>query len=140
MTATSTLQNKRRMQAVMAALAEGDGRPFVDLMAEDIVWIMPGSTAWSGRYEGKQAVLERLLRPVHAQFEGRYRNHVSRIVAEDDQVVVECRGDVVTKRGQPYNNTYCWMCRFGADGQMKELVEYMDTQLVNEALAPPPKA
>jgi ketosteroid isomerase-like protein len=121
MASTSTIDNKRRMRAVMAALADGDGRPFIDLMADDIVWIMPGTTAWSGRYEGKQAVLDKLLRPVHAQFEGRYRNHVSRD----------------TKRGAPYNNTYCWMCRFDADGQMKELVEYMDTQLVNDALAPP---
>jgi len=139
MTGTSTLDNKRRMQAVMAALAEGDGRPFIDLMAEDIVWIMPGSSAWSGRYEGKKTVRDQLLRPVHAQFEGTYRNRATRIVADEDVVVVECRGEVNTKRGQPYNNTYCWVCRFGPDGQMRELVEYMDTLLVDAVLEAPSK-
>jgi ketosteroid isomerase-like protein len=52
-------------------------------------------------------------------------------------VVVECRGHVMTRSGKPYDNTYCYVCRFGADGLLHELVEYMDTQLVAEVLEPP---
>jgi hypothetical protein len=48
-------------------------------------------------------------------------------------VVVECRGHVTTKSGKPYNNTYCYVCRF-ADGKLKELTDYLDTELVTASL------
>ena len=44
-------------------------------------------------------------------------------------VVVECRGSVTTKTGRPYNNRYCLVCLL-KDGKIKELTEYMDTNLV----------
>jgi ketosteroid isomerase-like protein len=39
----------------------------------------------------------------------------------------------MTKAGKPYNNRYCWVCRVEG-GQLKEMIEYMDTQLVATAL------
>ena len=35
-----TRQHKERMAAAMAALAEGDRRPFVELLAEDFTWVI----------------------------------------------------------------------------------------------------
>jgi uncharacterized protein len=46
-------------------------------------------------------------------------------------VVIEHRGRNATPDGRPYDNKYCWVCRF-ADGRLRELREYMDTQLVTE--------
>ena len=131
---------KQRMQAAMAALAQGDRRPFGALMAEDFTWTVPGRNAWSGRYEGRQAVRERLFQPLFAQFAGVYTNSAHRFIAEGDWVVVECRGSVATRRGARYDNHYCYVCRFGRDGLLHELVEYMDTQLACEVLEPPPPA
>jgi hypothetical protein len=140
MTSPDSHPHKARMQAAMAALAEGDGRPFVAAMADDFTWILPGSNAWSGRYAGKQAVREKLFKPLFAQFAGTYTNTATRFVAEGDVVVVECQGKVTTRKGKPYDNRYCYVCRFGADGLLHELVEYMDTQLVADALDPPAAA
>ncbi|MBA4327619.1 MAG: ketosteroid isomerase [Polaromonas sp.] len=136
MSTSSPNPNKQRMQAIFAELAEGNGKPFVDAMADNFCWILPGQTAWSRRYEGKQVVREQLFRPLFAQFAGTYTNRATRFVAEGDMVVVECRGAVITKKGKPYNNSYCYVCRF-AGGQLVELVEYMDTQMVDAALDPP---
>ncbi len=133
-----TTPHKQRMQAAMAALAQGDRRPFGDLMAEDFTWVMHGRNAWCGRYEGKQAVRDKLFKPLFEQFEGTYTNTASRFIAEGDMVVVECTGHVRTKKGPVYANMYCYVCRFGGDGLLHELVEYMDTQLVAEVLDPPP--
>lgn len=129
---------KQRMQAIMAALAQGNTRPFVEAMAEDFTWVVPGSNAWSGRYEGRTAVREKLFKPLFAQFEGTYTSTATRFVAEGDVVVVECHGNVNTTHGRPYCNTYCYVCTFGSDGLLHELVEYMDTELVTTALEPPP--
>jgi ketosteroid isomerase-like protein len=129
----SAAENKQLLQNIFSELSKGNGAPFVESLADDICWTIIGSTKWSGTYRGKQAVLNELLRPLFAQFADQYTNTAHRFIAEDDYVVVECRGRVTTKSGPPYNNTYCWICRV-ADGKLQELIEYLDTELVTAAL------
>lgn len=129
----STLDNKRLMEHVFARLAQGDGKPFVDSMADDMTWKVNGSTRWSKTYHGKHAVRTELLGPLFAHFADRYTNAAERIIAEGDYVVVQCRGRVTTTSGKPYDNEYCYVIRF-ADGKMHELTEYLDTELTTSAL------
>ena len=129
-------RNKAIITQIFDALANGDGRPFVGAMAEDFTWIMEGSTSWSGIYRGKAAVRDKLMGPLFAQFGATYKNRAERIIAEDDNVVVLCRGDVTTKAGKPYGNSYCLVFRL-RDGQLVELREFLDTALVDRALDPP---
>ena len=77
--------------------------------------------------------MQDLMRPLFAQFADQYINTAQTFIAEGDRVVVECRGKVTTKSGQPYNNQYCWVCRV-EDGKLKEVIEYMDTELVAKVL------
>jgi len=128
--------NKQLLQHVFAELAKGNGKPFTDSLADDVCWVIHGTTAWSGRYEGRQAVLNRLLKPLFAQFATTYTNTAQSFIAQDDRVVVECSGQVTTRTGKAYNNRYCYVCRL-ADGKVLELVEYMDTDLLNTALEAP---
>jgi ketosteroid isomerase-like protein len=129
--------NREIIAAAMDALANGDGRPFLAAMADDVCWIIEGSGAWSGRYEGKQAVRERLLMPLFAQFATTYTNRAARIIAEGNSVVVLCRGNVETVRGDRYDNSYCYVITM-RDGRMIELCEFLDTALVDRVLTPPP--
>jgi len=133
------VENKRLMQRICGELAKGNGKPFVESLADDFVWTLVGTTAWSGTYRGKREVVDRLLKPLFAQFDGPYTNTAQRFIAEGDLVVVECRGRVATRSGKRYDNTYCWVCRI-ADGKLRELTEYMDTQLMAEALDDPTPA
>jgi len=132
----SAAANKQLMQQVFAELAKGNGKPFVDAMADDFRWTITGTTPWSKTYDGKQTVLNDLMQPLFSQFADRYTNTAQRFIAEDDYVVVECRGRVTTKAGKPYNNAYWYVCRM-AGGKMRELTEYLDTALVATALADP---
>ena len=132
----SAAENKRLLQTIFDQLSVGNGKPFIDSLADDFCWTITGTTAWSKTYRGKQSVRTELLRPLFAQFADQYINKLHRIIAEDDLVVVECHGRVTTKSGKPYNNRYCWVCRV-ADGKLKELTEYLDTELVATALQPP---
>jgi uncharacterized protein len=129
-------ENKQLMEEVYAELAKGNGGPFVEALADDVRWTIIGTTEWSGTWEGKAAVRRRLLDPLFAQFGTRYRNRANRVIAEGDYVVIECRGDVTTKDGRPYNNTYCNVFRLEG-GKVRELTEYCDTELIAEALEPP---
>jgi ketosteroid isomerase-like protein len=132
----SAAENKQLMQRIFSELSTGKGDLFRESLANGFCWNMIGTTAWSGTYRGKQSVLTELLEPLFSQFADRYTNTAQRFVAEGDHVVVECRGQVTTKAGKPYSNTYCWVCRL-AEGKLQELTEYMDTELVTTALAPP---
>lgn len=136
MTSEDTVTNKQVMERVFEGLAQGDGRPFIEALADDFVWHMIGTNAWSGTYSGKQAVRRDLMKPLFAKFADQYVNEARRFIAEGDFVVVECRGRVTTRTGHPYNNTYCWVCRL-KDGKLVELTEYMDTELVTKALGAP---
>src|SRR5262245_2092627 len=129
----SAAENKQLMQNIFSELSKGNSKPFIEAMADDFCWILTGSTKWSGTYRGKQTVLTELLRPLSAQFADRYTNTAHRFIAEDDYVVVECRGRVTTTAGTPYNNTYCFVCRLDG-GKLRELTEYLDTELVTAAL------
>lgn len=131
-------QNKQLLQNVFAETAKGNGRPFVQALADEVSWTIIGSTAWSKTYRGKQAVLAELLGPLNAQLADGNRITAHRLIAEDDCVVVEARGHNVTKAGDPYQNSYCWIFRL-ADGQVVELTEYADTALIDAVLQPPPR-
>jgi ketosteroid isomerase-like protein len=130
------MENKELMRDAYAKLAKGNGKPFVDLLADDVRWRIIGTTEWSGTWEGKASVQRGLLAPLFAQFATPYRSMAIRLIAEDDYVVIECRGDVTTKEGRPYRNTYCYVCRFDG-GKVRELTEYCDTELLTKALTPP---
>jgi len=131
--------NKRRMQDIFSELSTGDAKPLIDSLAENFAWTILGTTAWSRTYRGKQTVIEELFGPLFEQFATTYPNIAHRFIAEDDYVVIQCQGEVTTRDGKPYNNTYCYVCCL-AGGKLLELTEYLDTELLSKALtAPEPK-
>jgi uncharacterized protein len=130
-------ENKALVQKIMEARSRRDHAPFIAAMADNFVWRIIGSTAWSGEYVGKVDVEERLLKPLYAQFRAPSRIVPTRILADGDYVVVECHGDATTVSGERYANTYCLVIRVEA-GRLREMTEYMDTALVERVLQPPP--
>jgi ketosteroid isomerase-like protein len=132
----TTLENKQLVQNIFVDLAQGNPKLLFDSMAEDFRWTVSGNTRWSRTYDGKQAVLNELLAPLHAMIVDRVRTSAQRFIAEGDHVVVEARGNNNTKAGKPYNNTYCFVIRLG-EGQLREITEYMDTELVTAVLGDP---
>ena len=132
----TAIENRSLIQRIMEARARRDHAPFIAAMADDFVWRIIGTTAWSGEYIGKADVCERLLKALYSQFVAPSSITVTRILADGDYVVVQCNGDATTISGEPYRNTYCLVIRM-ADGQLREMTEYMDTALVERVLQPP---
>jgi uncharacterized protein len=127
-----TADNKQLMQHIFTEMAQGNFEPFLGHMAEDIRWTVIGTTKWSGTLTGKQAVLDKLLTPLTAKLEGPIRVTAHHFIAEGDYVVVEGRGQAITKTGKPYNNTYCFVFRL-TNGKVQALTEYLDTEVITAA-------
>jgi uncharacterized protein len=132
----SPAENKAILQHVFAETARGNGRPFYDMLADDVRWTIIGSTDWSRTYEGKLAVVADLLAPLAAQFKGPNIVSAQRFIAEGEIVVVEGRNHSVTKAGPAYPSRYCWVFVM-REGKAVEISEYTDTQLIAEVLVHP---
>jgi ketosteroid isomerase-like protein len=139
MFAMTATDNKKLMEEIFAGLASRNGDLFIERMADDVSWICIGTNKWSGTFAGKEAVLRDLLGPLRVRLAERSRTVAHRFIAEGDYVVVEARGDNVTKAGRRYDNEYCFVFRL-AGGKIKEVKEYADTALVDAVLGDPREA
>jgi uncharacterized protein len=129
-------ENKAILAAVFAETAKGNGRLFLDALADDVRWTIIGSTAWSKTYVGKPSVINDLLRPLGRQLGGASIIKAHHFVAEGDAVTVQATGHNRTVSGKKYENSYCWVIRM-REGKMCELTEYADTQLIASTLEAP---
>jgi ketosteroid isomerase-like protein len=135
----SAADNKKLVQQVYEDSANRSGTTFADRLAEDASWIVTGQYSWSHEFRGRQAILDGLMGHFRSLFAARPRTVAFNFIAEGDQVVVEARGDNVTKAGLRYDNQYCMMWRI-ENGRITQIKEYCDSALVEQVLGPFPEA
>jgi len=110
---------------------KGDSAPFFAALAADVVWTAKGTTPISGRYEGKQAYLDKCYKPLLSIFSGPTACRVTRLLGEGDTVVVEWHGETPTVSGVLYAQDYCWVIRVGPGSRdIREVTGYYDTMVV----------
>lgn len=135
----SAAANKALIQQVYADAANRSGTTFADNIADDVRWIVTGQYSWSHTFNGRDAVLNGLHGYVRSLLAERSRTVAHNFIAEGDTVVVEAKGDNITKTGVRYDNEYCMVWRV-ENGRITEIKEYCDSALVEKALGPFPAA
>jgi ketosteroid isomerase-like protein len=125
-------ENKQLIQNMFAELSKGNAEAFLGNMADDVRFTIIGTTKYSGTFNGKQELISKLLGPLSAQLEGGLTITPDNFIADGDYVAMQARGQSKTKTGKSYNNTYCQVFRI-TNGKVKEVVEYLDTELVTSA-------
>ena len=140
----SAIANKKLMEEIFADAgnpdpAARDRSLFVASLADDASWVVTGQYSWSRTFTGKQAILNDLHGHVRSLLAERARTIAHRFIADGDHVVVEARGDNVTKTGARYDNDYCLVFRL-EHGKIKEVREYCDSVLTEQALGLFPEA
>ena len=130
--------NKKLVQQVYADSASRSGTTFADNLADDATWIVTGQYSWSHEFRGRDAIQNGLMGHFRSFFAVRPRTVAFNFIAEGDQVVVEARGDNVTKAGLRYDNQYCMVWRI-ENGRIKQIKEYCDSALVERVLGPFPE-
>jgi ketosteroid isomerase-like protein len=140
----SAAANKKLMQEIFASAgnpdpAARDRALFVASLADDAKWVVTGQYSWSRTFTGKQSILNDLHGHVRSLLVERARTVPHRFIADGDCVVVEARGDNVTRTGVRYDNDYCLVFRL-EHGMIKEVREYCDSVLTERALGRFPEA
>ena len=130
--------NKKLVQQVYTDSANRSGTTFLDNLAEDATWIVTGQYSWSHEFRGREAIQNGLMRHLRPLLGARPRTLAFNFIAEGDYVVVEARGDNVTKTGARYDNQYCMVWRI-EDGKIRMIKEYCDSALVERVLGPFPE-
>jgi ketosteroid isomerase-like protein len=136
--AMSAEANKKLIQKIFAAAANPDPAArdralFVASLADDVTWVVTGQYSWSRTFTGKQSILRDLHGHVRSLLVDPARTTAERFIADGDIVVVEARGNNLTKTGMRYDNEYCLVFRL-ADGKIREVREYCDSVLTEKAL------
>jgi uncharacterized protein len=130
--------NKKLVQQVYADSASRSGTTFADHLADDASWVVTGEYSWSHEFRGRDAIQNGLMGHFRSFFAERPRTVAFNFIAEGDYVVVEARGDNVTKAGLRYDNQYCMVWRI-EHGKIKQIKEYCDSTLVERVLGPFPQ-
>jgi ketosteroid isomerase-like protein len=129
----SAAENKKLMEGIFAKVAAGERELFVDSLADDVTMTVTGQYSWSQTFRGKPALLGGLYGHLRTLLVEPRRTIPLRFIADGDFVVVEAKGDMVTKAGVRYDNDYCLIYRL-ADGKIVEIREYQDSTLCERVL------
>src|SRR5712671_1213553 len=126
--------NRELLENVYREISARNPVPLIDALADDAVWTIIGTTPLSGTFRGKREIVEGLLGPLGAALEDGVTFTFERFIAEGEYVVMLARGSGKGENtGLPYNNRYCIVSRI-VDGEIREMTDYVDTELINTAL------
>jgi uncharacterized protein len=132
-------ENKKLMQELFAGVAAGDRNRFVDSLADDVTMHVTGQYSWSRTFKGKASLINDLYGHLRTVLADGRRTIPFRFIADEDYVVVQARGDMVTKTGVRYDNDHCLIYRL-ANGRIVEIWEYCDSALTESVLGKFPTA
>jgi ketosteroid isomerase-like protein len=119
---------------VGGGFAPVDARLYLESMADDVRYMILGTTPLSGVFRGRDQIVDRIFRPLMERLDGGIELAPDTLFGEGDVVGMQAHGRARTKKGARYDNTYCFVFRF-RDGRITEIAEYLDTELVQSALA-----
>jgi ketosteroid isomerase-like protein len=124
--------NKACVQEWFDRIARGDAEGAFSLFSDDILYRLQGTTPVSGSYRGREQLVNDFFVPWRKQIDGEIVLAVDELIGEGDRVVALARGRAKTIHGSDYNNDYVFV--FGLrDGKICEVIEYLDTALVETA-------
>lgn len=123
--------NKQRVTQFFEALNKGDVDSIVGAYAEDGSVRTMGQTLISGTFSRDQVAAS--AGGIFEAFPQGLTFTILDMVAEGDKVAVEATSEGQHASGAIYTNEYHFLFEF-ADGKLRQLREYMDTERVTDVL------
>jgi ketosteroid isomerase-like protein len=125
------MTNRETIERYVEALQHGGD--IATFFAEDASWTLAGRLPLSGRWEGRDAIMNDFFGQVRSLYQpGSVRLEVTSLTAEGDRVALEWTSRARTADGEPYENQ-CAALFTLADGRIATVREYMDTDYAYRA-------
>ena len=128
--ASKTEENKKIVESFFESLSSGTNS-YLDYYTNDSEIWTAGQNAIGGRRT--KAEIESFADGILSAFPKGIRFEITSMIAEDDRVAAEVKGDAIHASGQIYQNEYHFLIRL-KNNKIVELKEYMDTQLAAKVL------
>lgn len=129
---TPEATNTALVQQAFSDWQVGNGSVF-DLLADDAVWTVAGSSPVSGVYRARRELLENAVLPIHARLSTAITPEVKQVVAQGNQLVVFWEGSAQVQDGTRYVNSYAWHMVFDA-GKITQVTAFLDTWVLNKLM------
>ena len=113
-------------------IAQGDAAGAFALFSDDVAYVLKGTTPVSGVYRGLKQIVDDFFTPWRKQIVGDIGLAVDELIGDGECVVALARGKAKTIHDLPYDNDYAFVFRL-RDGKIREVIEYLDTALVETA-------
>lgn len=113
----------------LESINRGDRAQLRELLADDVLWVVPKSAVppYAGEHRGAEHVIELMLSAVMNSFDANGVKHEVRLVlAEDDWVMLETVMRGMHVDGRRYENEYVFLLRLVGDC-IVEIREHVDT-------------
>ena len=130
---TTEDNNKRVVAEAFDRWAAGGTSFFNDVLAENVVWKIEGSTRSAGEFHGRDSFLDRAVRPFAMRLSTPVRPTVVRVWADGDHVIAHWQGSGVARDGRGYSNSYAWIFRMH-DGKATEVTAFLDLAPYDDVL------
>lgn len=118
-------KNKAFISQAFAKWAAGGSTFFQDVLTEDVVWTIKGTSPVAGTYKGRTIFIEQAVAPFAARLSSFVKPKVNDIWADGNDVVVYWDGAGVATDGKPYNNSFVWIFRM-QDLRATEVIAFLD--------------
>ncbi|MGW0936880.1 nuclear transport factor 2 family protein [Streptomyces sp. NPDC002666] len=129
------LDAKSVVHRYLQGLRERDAVVIAGVVAADAVYRIPGSHPVAGTWTGLGEIAEKFLIPMGARFDptAEYAVDILHVIAEGDEVSVECVTRATTRDGAPY--VLDISAQFTVrEGKIRSMREYFDTEYFGRTL------
>lgn len=114
-------------------LKTGDTRNFFKSVDDNVRWNVMGTHPLAGTYENKEDFILNTFQRLNKLLRDGVILDVKNIIIQNNTAVVEMESLSTAINDMPFNNTYCWICRF-KNGIIVEVRAYVDSALVQKLI------
>jgi uncharacterized protein len=124
---------KEYVQNLFHFLETDDNSHFYDKVADDVIWTVMGTHPLAGTYHSKTDFIVKTFVRLNKILKDGVILKVTNIIVQDETAAVELKSLSTALNGKPFNNTYCWVCRF-ENNVIVEVRAYVDSALVQRVI------
>ena len=125
--------SKEYVENLFKYLRSGENNKFFEHVADDVLWTVMGTHPLAGVYKSKEDFIINTFQRLNKLLKEGVLLEVNNIVVQNDMGIVEMRSLSTALNNKPFNNTYCWVCRFEND-IIVEVRAYLDSALVQRLI------